>query len=185
MATKSSQATSRSTLAQVARQAGVSTATASLVLRGKGETHRIASETRARVRRAAEELDYAPNLLVRSMQKGSTQVLSFFNAYREPNEPTDIYLGHLLTAIQRATGERGCDLLVHCDFSREPRETYSFLNGGRADGLLLFAPEVEEPLLPLLRRSRLPTSTRPIPKECFPRCATTWSWECGWSRRRF
>ena len=156
MAAKVLRSNSRATLAQVARQAGVSSATASLVLRGKGETHRIASATSLRVRRAAEELDYAPNLLVRSMQKGTTQVFSFFNTYRRPNEHDDVYMGRLLSAVQRTTGERGCDLLVHCDFSRDPKSTYAFLNGGRADGVLLFAPERDEPLLPLLRRSRLP-----------------------------
>lgn len=161
---------SRTTLAQVAHRAGVSTATASLVLRGKGETHRIATETNLRVRRAAEELDYSPNLLVRSMQKGSTQVFSFYNAYRRPNESTDLYMGQLLSAVQRVTGERGCDLLVHCDFSRAPQETYKFLNGGRADGLLLFAPQAEDPLLPLLRRSRLPTVliNSPDPEDVLP-----------------
>jgi DNA-binding LacI/PurR family transcriptional regulator len=157
MQSKTDRSNSRTTLAQVARQAGVSTATASLVLRDMGKSHRIAEATRQRVRKVAEELDYAPNLLVRSMQGGSTQVLSFFNAYRRPNSSSDLYMGQLLSAIQRVTGERGCDLLIHCDFSRAPQETYKFLNGGRADGLLLFAPEVEEPLLPLLRRSRLPT----------------------------
>jgi len=45
-----------------------------------------------------------------------------------------------------------------CDFSRSPQETYRALCGGRADGLLLFAPPPTDPLLPLLRASRLPVA---------------------------
>jgi LacI family transcriptional regulator len=145
----------RATLDEVAKRAGVSRTTASLVLSGKAATHRISEETLRRVKEAAQELDYSPNLLVRSMQRGRTHILSFFNAFRLRTE-NDLYMDRLSTAIERAAGKLGYDVLVHCDFSRPPEETYRFLNGGRADGLLLFAPLPDDPLLPLLRRSRLP-----------------------------
>lgn len=145
----------RATLDEVARRAGVSRATASLVLSGKASKHRISEETHRRVKEAAQELDYSPNLLVRSLQRGRTQVLSFFNAFRL-RTVNDLYMDRLSTAIERAAGRLSYDVLVHCDFSRSPEETYRFLNGGRADGLLLFAPLPDDPLLPLLRRSRLP-----------------------------
>lgn len=145
----------RTTLDEVARHAGVSRTTASLVLSGKATRHRISEETRLRVKEAARELDYSPNLLVRSLQRGRTHVLSFFNAFRL-RTVNDLYMDRLSTAIERAAGNLGYDVLVHCDFSRPSEETYRFLNGGRADGLLLFAPLPDDPLLPLLRRSRLP-----------------------------
>lgn len=145
----------RATLDEVAKRAGVSRTTASLVLSGKASTHRISEETHRRVKQAAQELDYSPNLLVRSLQRGRTHVLSFFNAFRL-RTVNDLYMDRLSTAIERAAGKLGYDVLVHCDFSRPPEETYRFLNGGRADGLLLFAPLPDDPLLPLLRRSRLP-----------------------------
>ncbi|MCS6949678.1 MAG: LacI family DNA-binding transcriptional regulator [Armatimonadota bacterium] len=145
----------RSTLDEVARRAGVSRTTASLVLSGKATTHRISEETYRRVQEAAQALDYSPNLLVRSLQRGRTHVLSFFNAFRL-RAVNDLYMDRLSTAVERAAGKLGYDVLVHCDFSRPPEETYRFLNGGRADGLLLFAPLPDDPLLPLLRRSRLP-----------------------------
>lgn len=145
----------RTTLSEVAKRAGVSRTTASLVLSGKATRHRISDETRRRVKETAQELDYSPNLLVHSLQRGRTQVLSFFNAFRL-RSVNDLYMDRLSTAIERAAGKLGYDVLVHCDFSRPPEETYRFLNGGRADGLLLFAPLPDDPLLPLLRRSRLP-----------------------------
>lgn len=145
----------RTTLDEVAKRAGVSRTTASLVLSGKATAHRISEETYRRVKQAAQELDYSPNLLVRSLQRGRTHVISFFNAFRL-RTVDDLYMDRLSTAIERAAGKLGYDVLVHCDFSRPPEDTYRFLNGGRADGLLLFAPLPDDPLLPLLRRSRLP-----------------------------
>ena len=147
---------SRTTLIQVAERAGVSPTTASLVLCGKASKHRISEETLDRVQRAAQELDYAPNLLVRSMQRGRTHILSFFNGFRY-RDTNDLYMDQLSAAIERAAGKRGYDILVHCDFERTAEETYRFLNGGRADGLIFFAPPEDDPLLPYLLTSRLPT----------------------------
>ncbi|MBM2623894.1 LacI family DNA-binding transcriptional regulator [Actinoplanes sp. LDG1-06] len=57
------------TVADVARHAGVSTATVSYVLSGK-EGHRISAATRELVRTAAAELGYQPNTAARSLRTG-------------------------------------------------------------------------------------------------------------------
>jgi DNA-binding LacI/PurR family transcriptional regulator len=145
----------RTTLTEVARAAGVSPATASMVLSGKGEHVRIATATAARVRAVALDLDYSPNLLVRSIQQGSTGVLAFFSAFRMVNDE-DAYMDRLNRVLERAAGKRGHDLLIHCAYDRPVEETYRAINGGRADGLLLFAPRADDPMLALMRRSRLP-----------------------------
>jgi DNA-binding LacI/PurR family transcriptional regulator len=130
--------------------------TVSLVLSNKAKDRRISAEVHARVLLAAKELDYSPNLLVRSMQRGRTHVLSFFNGFRF-RRVSDLYMDQLSASLERAAGAYGYDILVQCDFSRSVEETYRFLNGGRADGLLMFAPLPDDPLLPYLRSSRLPT----------------------------
>ncbi len=145
----------RTTLHEVAHLAGVSASTVSLVLAGKAGHRRISEATRARVRRAAEDLNYAPNLLTRSLRRGRTHILSFFSAFRH-REDSDFYMDKLSSAIETAGGEAGYDVLVHCNFNRSPREIYQFLNGGLADGLILFAPRADDPLLSLLRKSALP-----------------------------
>ncbi|RYG22590.1 LacI family transcriptional regulator [bacterium] len=145
----------RTTLTEVARAAGVSPATASMVLSGKGEDVRIASATAARVRAVALDLDYSPNLLVRSLQQGSTGVLAFFSAFRVVSDE-DAYMDRMNRVLERAAGRRGYDLLIHCAYDRPIEETYRAINGGRADGLVLFAPRPDDPILALMRRSRLP-----------------------------
>jgi LacI family transcriptional regulator len=56
----------------IAREAGVSRVTVSLVLSGKDQT---SQETRQRVLQAAERLKYRPNLLVQGMQTGRTHAV--------------------------------------------------------------------------------------------------------------
>ncbi|RYG41919.1 LacI family transcriptional regulator, partial [bacterium] len=147
---------SRSTLHDVARMAGVSASTVSSVLSGNSGHRRISEETHRKVRSAAHELGYTPNLLHRSMRHGRTHVISLFNAFRQRGRG-DLYLDRLSGAIEQAGGDLGYDILVHSNFKRGVNETYEFLNGGFADGLVLFGSALDEPLLPLLRGSSLPT----------------------------
>ncbi|GIM89386.1 LacI family DNA-binding transcriptional regulator [Paractinoplanes toevensis] len=60
------------TLTDVAKQAGVSVATASKALNGRAE---VAPATRERVRQAAEELAFHPNVLARSLISGNTRTV--------------------------------------------------------------------------------------------------------------
>lgn len=145
----------RTTLSEVALLAGVSPSTVSLVLTGKSDERRIPQETRDRVRQAAEDLNYAPNLLTRSLRRGRTHVLSFFSSFRH-RDWGDLYMERISSAVETAGGEFGYDILVHCNFRRSLKETYQFLNGGMADGLLFFAPDASDPLLEMLRNSSLP-----------------------------
>jgi len=146
----------RSTLHDVARIAGVSTSTASSVLAGNATNRRISEETFLRVRRAASDLGYTPSLLHRSIRRKRTHVISLFNAFRN-RARGDLYLDRLSGAIEEAGGELGYDILVHSNFKRGVQDTYDFLNGGFADGLVLFGSTADEPLLPLLRGSSLST----------------------------
>jgi LacI family transcriptional regulator len=150
------QVSRRITLKRIAAMAGVSVSTASLALSGKGAQHRISSAVEERIRDIARRHDYAPNLLVRSMQCGRTQVLGFYSSFRN-REPNDIYMDRLTSAIERAAGQLHYDVLIHCDFSRPSGNLYQALNGGRSDGLLFFGPDDNDPLLTELRTSRLPT----------------------------
>ena len=146
----------RTTLKEIARAAGVSVSTASVVLSGKSGERRISEEAAQRVREVALQRDYSPNLLVRSLQRGRTHVLGFYSAFKN-REQSDLYMDRLSSAVERAAGSRGYDLLLHCDFHRPAEHIYQFLNGGMSDGLIFFGPHRNDPLLRLLRGSRLPT----------------------------
>lgn len=82
-------------LRDIAKEAGVSTATVSLVLSGKGRDFGIAKATRENVRKVANRLRYRPNLAARGLRKGQTYVvgLLFFN-------PRELIYAELLSCIQ-------------------------------------------------------------------------------------
>lgn len=63
----------RVTLADVARVAAVSSTTASLVLSGRGAELRISDVVQDRVRAAAAELGYRPNIVSRGLRQGSSR----------------------------------------------------------------------------------------------------------------
>ncbi|UQU65876.1 LacI family DNA-binding transcriptional regulator [Couchioplanes caeruleus] len=66
----------RATLLQVAQRAGVSRSTASFVLAGRHVDMRISEDARQRVLRAAQELDYRPNLMARSLRTKVTKTVA-------------------------------------------------------------------------------------------------------------
>ncbi len=59
----------------IAREAGVSTASVSFVLNGKQKKYRISDEVAARVREVARELDYKPNGLAKSLREGTSRTI--------------------------------------------------------------------------------------------------------------
>ena len=62
-------------LRDVAERAGVSVTTASFVLGGRDVDMRISEATRHRVLRAAQELDYRPNLTARSLRTQKSRTI--------------------------------------------------------------------------------------------------------------
>lgn len=69
----------RVTLADVARAAGVSRTTASLVLSDRGTELRISEASQQRVRQVASELGYRPNILSADLRRGSSRTIGFIS----------------------------------------------------------------------------------------------------------
>lgn len=149
-------ARSRPKLQDVARLAGVSVGTVSLVLSGKGDHKRISEETQRRVQEAATTLHYAPSLLHQSVRRGRTNILAFYSGFRR-RESDDTYMNRLSAAIEAEGGRQRHNILAYCDYHQSARETFDFLNGGFVDGLVMMGAHVTDPLTMLLRTSGLPT----------------------------
>ena len=62
-------------LRDVAKRAGVAPSTASAVLNGRAEEARIAPPTQERVRVAAAELGYRPNLAARNLRSHTSRIV--------------------------------------------------------------------------------------------------------------
>ena len=95
------------TLRDVATRADVSVSTVSLVLNGR-DNGRVKAELSHRVRAAAEELGYAPNLLARGLRTSRTQTIGLISD-RVASTP---FAGRMLAGAQTAAWETGRLLLL-------------------------------------------------------------------------
>ncbi|MFD6432947.1 LacI family DNA-binding transcriptional regulator [Streptomyces venezuelae] len=97
----------RPTSRDVARAAGVSQATVSLVLGDKWRG-RVAEPTAERVRTAARELGYRPNLAARNLRLGRTRT-----ALLVVPELTNEFFAHVYTGVARIAARHGFGVVLY------------------------------------------------------------------------
>ncbi len=132
-------APTRVTSVDVARRAGVSQSTVSLVLSGKGRG-RISARTEETVRAAAAELGYRPNVAARALRTGVARTVALVVP-----DITNPFFGRVLRGAQRAAQRAGYTVVLVDTGNDRAWEATSMqaLLAGPADGLLLF--EVDLP----------------------------------------
>ena len=127
------------TSVDVARRAGVSQSTVSLVFSGKA-AGRISARTEAAVRAAAGELGYRPNVAARALKTGAARTVALVVP-----DVTNPFFGALLRGAQTAARAAGYAVaLIDTDNDRDwGAASAAALQAGPADGLLLI--EVDPP----------------------------------------
>ncbi|MBX5474348.1 MAG: LacI family DNA-binding transcriptional regulator [Thermoleophilia bacterium] len=121
----------RPTIYDVAREAGVSTATVSRMLNDTGQ---IAPATREAIEQAIERLGYLPNTIARSLVTKSTQTIAFLLP-----DITNPFYASLVSGIQQVALESGHTMLL-CTTEGDPERELEYLNLLRAkqvDGALM------------------------------------------------
>ena len=139
------------TLLDVAKAAGVSTATVSRCLNG---TDTVSEHTRERVMKAVEELGYTPNFNARAMAAKRTHTIGAI----VPTLENSIF-ARGLQAFQETLHELGYNLLVASSAyepAREAAQIRSLVSRG-ADGLLLIGYERDQGVYDYLARRGIPT----------------------------
>lgn len=117
----------------VAREAGVSPTTVSLVLNGRTGA-RIPADTRERVRRVAHEIGYAPNSLARSLRTRRTHTIGLIS----DQIATTPFAVRMIEAVQDVARESGF-LLFLVNTGSDPeveREAIEALLAHQVDGLV-------------------------------------------------
>ncbi|WP_019203548.1 LacI family DNA-binding transcriptional regulator [Tsukamurella sp. 1534] len=135
----------RVTLADVAREAGVSVATVSFVLSGR-EGMRITESTADRVRAASERLGYRPDLAARSLRAKSTMTLGLVSD-TIGSEP---YAGYMVRgAIEEASATSRMVILAETeDYRADGADLVEAMLDRRVDGLIygaMFTRDVVPP----------------------------------------
>jgi LacI family transcriptional regulator len=124
-------ATSRSTVTDVARQAGVSSMTVSRVLNGQPGA---SDETRKRVLEAAEQLGYRPNALARSLKQRSSRTVGMLVP-----DIANPFFPEIIRGAEDFAQANGYALLlcnVQEDVAREAA-LLQMLEGKRVDGVIV------------------------------------------------
>ncbi|MBV9413299.1 MAG: LacI family DNA-binding transcriptional regulator, partial [Acidimicrobiia bacterium] len=114
----------------VAARAGVSIATVSIVLNGKGD--RLAERTQRSVLAIAEQLGYHTNVAARSLRSGSVRTLAIVPSSEDIGGFTSSLLLHAAHAARAR--EYGLLLLPDSDWRGRVAQA---LNSGQVDGVIL------------------------------------------------
>jgi LacI family transcriptional regulator len=139
----------------VAKKAGVSPTTVSVVLNGR-ENGGISEDTRKRVRDAATVLGYRPHGLARALARGRTDVFGIVLFNEAPASDGDSYflrtvLNLLLMEVLRSKRNP----MLFASLSYDPMDPY-LLSDGRADAFILISPPKDEPIVAFLEQQRQP-----------------------------
>lgn len=152
----------QTTIKDVARRAGVSFQTVSLVL---NHPQKVARTTRETIETAMRDLDFVPSLAARSLRKKpSRSIACVFAPAPEPaadgsrpGEETDH--GRVLQTFGTVTDQQGYTLVHRCrrgDDPDGPGRIASLVSEARVDGLVVFAEGRDDPLIGLLQAKRCP-----------------------------
>lgn len=136
----------------VAQKAGVSTSTVSRVL---NNLEIVKTSTRSRVLKAAEELNYHPNLHARSLARGKSRILGIIVSNMENPFFLDIY-----RTLESDAHARGLEVVVaNTDYRSEQLvASVQLMIGLRAAGLAVIVSEMEEHLIQTVANSRIPAA---------------------------
>ena len=139
------------TIIDVAKEAGVSPITASRAL---NNSPLVAQTTHLKVKRAAEKLNYVPNLLARSLVKQSTNIIGIVVI-----NLANPYYDWIVHAAQQTAKERGYNLLVGQSTGNEDVEMEFLTEFQQIQiaGLLLCPTSIESKQTTVIQNLRIPT----------------------------
>ncbi|HEY6057984.1 MAG TPA: LacI family DNA-binding transcriptional regulator [Candidatus Limnocylindrales bacterium] len=106
-------------ITEVARLAGVSTATASRVV--SSSAYPVSAATRERVLEAARALDYVPNALARGLLKSRVPVVGVI-----VHDITDPYFSEVVRGVEDGASSAGY-LVITCSSERDPERERSYV----------------------------------------------------------
>ena len=140
----------QSNITEIARQAGVSVATVSRALSGKGP---VKAKTKARIIQIAQENDYKPNPIAQGFAKKRTDTIGVILP-----ELVDEFFTEVLRGVDEEASRANRYILVSSSHDRRNivETLLEFMSSGRVDGVILMAPHIQGDIQELIKKSRRP-----------------------------
>ncbi|MEE9616045.1 MAG: LacI family DNA-binding transcriptional regulator [Anaerolineae bacterium] len=134
----------------IAKAAGVSPSTVSRAL---SDHPRISLETKERIRGLAEEMEYTPSLLARSLVTQDTATIGVVIT-----SASDPFLARLVTSIEEVAQEQGYSVLMSSSYLDPDREleVVGAFHGRRTRGIIVIGSQIDTGYVQMRDRFPLP-----------------------------
>lgn len=137
------------TIYDVAQKAGVAISTVSRVL---NQSPYVSENTRQKVARAIQDLDFRPQVSARKLASKQPQIL----AVAVPSFTTPFF-NEVLKGVKDRVQKLDLDIVIYNTGSVNPEEGFkSFLDRGTADTLIIFSIEIDEEIHKRLQTAGIP-----------------------------
>jgi DNA-binding LacI/PurR family transcriptional regulator len=152
------------TIKDIAREAGVSVTTVSRALNGYSDVN---EKTRAKIKDIANELNYSPNALARSLVTNKTKTIGLLVSGMKKESIKDNFTYEILCGINDMSAEIGYDLIFFSTNSTMQKEkSYAQLCRERkVDGVIIQGIKTDDPYLQEVIDSEIPCVLIDIPIE--------------------
>jgi LacI family transcriptional regulator len=143
----------RTSITDLANSLGVSKATVSFVLNGKGDEYHISKGMQAKIHAKAKELAYVPNFFAKGLRHGKTKTIGLL-----VGDISNAFYGELCKTIQEELYKEGYNVLI-VNSNDNPEAECVLLNEliqRSIDGMIISPCNTIETLIPILRSTHIP-----------------------------
>lgn len=153
-----------STIKDIAKATGYSVTTVSRALNGYYD---VSEKTRAKIKKAAEELNYSPNTLARSLVMNETKTIGLLVSSITRQSFKDNFVFEILCGINDYVGQTDFDIILFSTNSAQQKmKTYTQLcRERRVDGVIMQGIKTNDPYLQEVLESDIPCVLIDVPVE--------------------
>ncbi|GAB3505397.1 substrate-binding domain-containing protein [Spirosoma knui] len=145
--------TKKTSLKDIAQQAGVSIALVSYVLNGKEKESRVGQEIAIKIRQIAEELNYRPNHLAKSLRSGKTHTIGLIIA-----DISNPFFANIARVVEDEAKHYGYTVIIGSsdESAAKSRDLLNVLINRQVDGFIIVSSEGSEEQIHFLKDKNVP-----------------------------
>ncbi|WP_020603738.1 LacI family DNA-binding transcriptional regulator [Spirosoma spitsbergense] len=143
----------RTSLKDIAQEAGVSTALVSYVLNGKEKESRVGPEIAAKIRAIAIALNYQPNHVAKSLRSGKTQTIGLIIA-----DISNPFFANIARIVEDEAKRNGYTVIIGSsdENADKSRDLLNVLINRQVDGFIIVSAEDSAEQVQLLKEKNIP-----------------------------